>query len=321
MGKGRAHHAHPSERSTMGKAETGTQSSGQPDVRRNRRPVIAVIAGAVVLALVIAGLNLAGFISLPFLPKSPELVLLRAIGDVAYDGTFDVVANADTDAELNIEAFGQEAKSNIRLAATATGTACDFDANDPSKLKIPDGVFAADFTLALDAGFLEGETGNLHASGTFDLILAEGEVNYRLQEPIDYEGTIQFDATALAGEEKKAMMRSIGLSDIHGMKMEGDLVTFTVSTASLDTSAAPEILKGLLQQVGIDLVDAQTNLSDLDVSVDLGTAGSVRAHVTGAMDMLAQGRKSVDLPSLLPSVPIDINLKLNVPIDIEFVLS
>lgn len=320
MGKGRAHHAHPSERSAMGKAEAGNQGSGQPDARKNRRPVIAATAGAVVLALVIAGLNLAGFISLPFLPKSPELVLLRAIGDVAYDGTFDVVANADTDAELNIEAFGQEAKSNIRLAATATGTAYDFDANDPSKLKIPDGVFAADFTLALDAGFLEGETGNLHASGTFDLVLAEGEINYRLQEPIDYEGTIQFDTTALAGE-KRAMMRSIGLSDIHGMKMEGDVVSFTVSTASLDTSAAPEILKGLLQQVGIDLVDAQTNLSDLDVSADLGTAGSVRAHVTGAMDMLAQGRKNVDLPSVLPSVPIDINLKLNVPIDIELVLS
>ena len=305
----------------MGKTETGNQSSGQPDVRKSRRPVIAVITGVVVLALAIAGLNLAGFISLPFLPKSPEIVLLRAIGDVAHDGTFDVVANADTDAGLSLEAFGQEAKSKVRLAATATGTACDFDANDPSKLKIPDGVFAADFTLALDVGFLEGETGNLHACGTFDLVLAEGEINYHLQEPISYGGTIQFDASTLVGQEKKAMMRGIGLSDIHDMKMEGDVVTFTVNTASLDTSAAPEILREVLRQVGIDLVDAQPNLSDLDVSVDLGTAGSVRAHVTGAMDMAAQGRKSVDLPSVLPSVPIDINIKLNVPIDVELVFS
>ncbi len=305
----------------MGKAETGNQSGVQPDVRKNRWPVVAAIAGAVVLALTIVGLNFAGFISLPFLPKSPELVLLRALGDVAHDGTFDIVANADTDTELNVEAFGQEATSNVRLAATATGTACDFDVNDPSKLKIPDGVFSADFTLALDVGFLEGETGNLHASGTFDLVLAEGEINYRLQEPIDYRATIQFDASALSGEEKRALMRSMSLSDIHDMKMEGDVVTFAVNTASLDTSAAPEILGRLLHQVGIDLVDAQTNVSDLDVSVDLGTAGSVRARVTGTMNMLAQGRKSVDLPSVLPSVPIDINLKLNVPIDIELVFS
>ena len=63
----------------------------------NRKPAIAAIVGAVVLLLAIAGLNFAGYINLPFLPKSPELVLLRAIDDVANDGTFDVVAIADTD--------------------------------------------------------------------------------------------------------------------------------------------------------------------------------------------------------------------------------
>lgn len=305
----------------MDKVETDNQNGGNTDARKNRRFVIAAITGAVVLVLAIVGLNLAGFISLPFLPKSPEIVLLRAIGDVAHDGTFDVVANADTDAELSAAALGQEATGNVRLTATAAGTAFDFDANDPSQLRIPDGTFAADFTLALNVGFLGGETGNLHASGTFDLALADGQVNYHLQEPIDYSGIIQFDTNALMGEEKRATMRSIALSDIHDMKMEGDTVTFTVSTASLDTSAAPETLQEILQLADIDLVDAQTNLSDLDVSVDLGTAGLVRAHVTGTMDMTAKGRKKVDLPSVLPSVPIDIDIKLSVPIDIELVLS
>ena len=309
----------------MEKAGTNNQDGGQPDMRKKRWPVIAAIAGAVILVLAIAGLNLAGFISLPFLPKSPELVLLRALDDVSHDGTFGVVANADTDAELRIEALGQEATSNIRFAATATGTACDFDANDPSKLKISDGSFAADFMLALDVGFLEGETENLHASGVFDMSLAEGLVNYHLQEPIDYGGTIQFDTDALLskvkGEEKKALMRSIGLNDIHDMKMEGDTVTFTVSTASLDTGIASEILKNILQKADIEMTNAQTNLSDLDVSIDLGSTGSVRGRVIGTMDTTAHGRKSVDLPSVLPSVPIDIDFKLNVPIDVEVVLS
>ena len=69
------------------------------------------------------------------------------------------------------------------------------------------------------------------------------------------------------------------------------------------------------------MMSAQTNLSDLDVRVDLGTTGSVRARVTGTMDMTAKCQKRMDLPSVLPTVPIDIDLKLNVPIDIELVLS
>lgn len=281
------------------------------------------------LALAIAGLNLAGFISLPFLPKSPEIVLLRAIGDVAHDGTFDVVANADTDAGLSLEAFGQEAKSNVRLAATATGTACDFDANDLSKLNIPDGSFAADCTLALDVSFFEGETENLHAAGTFDLALANGEICYHLQEPIDFEGAIQFDTSALAVEKTKAMKRSIALSDkssidlsdIHDMKIDGDVVTFTVSTASLDTSAACDLLEEILRPTGIEVVSAEANLSDFDVSVDLGIAGSVRGRATGTMGMTAHCVERVDLPSWLPSVPIDIGLAISVPIDIEIALS
>ncbi len=305
----------------MDKAETDNQKSRSSDACKNCRPVIAAIAGVFVLVLAVVGLNLVGLISLPFLPKSPELVLLRAIGDVAHDGTFDVVADADTDAELSIEALGQEAKSNVRLTATATGTAYDFDANDPSKLKIPDGAFAVDTMFALDVGFLQGETENLHASGTFDLALDDEVINYHLQEPFDYEGVIQFDTQALMGQENRVMMRGIALSDIHDMKMEGDKVTFTVNTASIDTSTVPDALKEILQLVDIDLVDAQTNLSNLDVSVDLGTPSSVRAHVTGTMDVTAQGRKRVDLPLALPVVPVNIDLKINVPIDINFVLS
>lgn len=306
----------------MEKTETDSQSNGQPDERKNHGPaIVAAIVGVVVLVLAIVGLNLAGFISVPLLPKSPEIVLLRAIDDVAHDGTFDLVANADTDAELRIEAFEQEATSNIRLAATATGTAYDFDANDLSKLKIPNGSFTADSTLALDVGFLEGETGNLHAAGTFDLVFAEGEINYDLQEPFQYKGTIQFDPHEFLGDNKKAMSRSIGLRDINNMKMEGDVITFTVSSSSFDTSAVPELLKEILRPTGIDVVDAETNLSDLDVRVDLGTAGSVRARVTGTMSMTARGEKNVDLPMGLPTVPLDIGLKLNVPIDIELVLS
>ena len=297
------------------------QDDGQPGMRKNRKPVIAAIAGAIVLVLALAGLNLVGFISLPFLPKSPEIVLLRALNDIANDGTFGIVANADTDVELSAELLGQEAVSNIRLAATATGTARDFDADDPSKLKIPDGSFNADCTLALDAGLLEGETGNLHASGTFDLALAEGELNYYLKEPIQYEGTIQFDTSALLGSQKQMLKRSINLNDIEDMKMEGDTVTFTVNTSSIDTSVAIEMLKGILQPADIDVVDPKTNLSNLDVSVDLSTPELVRAHVTGQMDMTAIGRKKVALHSMLPSVPVDTNLKISVPIDIEFTLS
>lgn len=305
----------------MEKEDTSNQNGEQVPVRKNHRPIVAVIAGAVVLVLVIVGLNLAGFISLPFLPKSPQLVLLRAIDGVARDGTFGVNANVDTDAELNVEALEHEARSNLRLNATATGTACDFDANDLSKLTIPDGSFAADFTLALDIGFLEGESENVHASGTFNFALGEGVINYRLKEPIDYEGSIQFDTSALLGGEKRALMRSIGLNDIHDMRLKGDVVTFTVSTASLDTSVAAEILKEILQRADIEMLNAQTNLSDLDVSVDLGSAGSVRGHVVGTMDMTAQARKNVDLPSVLPNVPIDITLRANMPIDVEIVLS
>lgn len=326
---GRACRTQPSERSTMEKAETSNQSGAQPDVRKNRWPVVAAIAGAVVLALAIVGLNFAGLISLPFLPKSPELVLLRAVGDVAHDGTFDVVANADTDAELSIESLGQKAASNVHLTATAAGMARDFDANDLSKLNIPDGSFAADCTLALDVGFFEGETENLHAAGTFDLALADGEICYHLQEPIDFEGAIQFDTSALAVEKTKAMKRSIALSDkssidlsdIHDMKIDGDVVTFTVSTASLDTSAACDLLEEILRPTGIEVVSAEANLSDFDVSVDLGTAGSVRGRVTGTMGMTAHGVERVDLPSWLPSVPIDIGLAISVPIDIEIALS
>jgi hypothetical protein len=305
----------------MEKSETDNQNGKQVSARKMRWPVATAITGAVAIVLAIVGLNLAGFISLPFLPKSPEIVLLRAINDIAQDGTFGVVANADTDAELNIEALEHEATSNLRLNATATGMACDFDMNDLSKLTIPDGSFEADFTLALDAGFLEGETENLHSSGAFDLALGEGVINYHLQEPVDHEGVIRFDTSALLGGEKKAMMRSIGLSDIHDMKMEGDIVTFTVSTASLDTSVASEVLKEILQRAGIEMLNAQTNLSDLDVSVDLGTVGSVRGNVIGTMDMTAQARKNVDLPAMLPNVPIDIDLKISVPIDVKLVLS
>ena len=84
----------PMKESPMNKVETDNQSSvqpdaqpvgqpvvqddGQPGMRKNRKPVIAAIAGAIVLVLALAGLNLVGFISLPFLPKSPEIVLLRA---------------------------------------------------------------------------------------------------------------------------------------------------------------------------------------------------------------------------------------------------
>ena len=288
---------------------------------KNYKPVIAAIVGALVLALVVVGLNFAGFIRLPFLPKSPEIALLRALDDVSHDGKIDLVANGDTDAELSLGALGQEATGNIRLAATATGTLCDFDVNDLYKMNIPDGSFTTDFTLGVDVGILEGETDNLHASGTFDLAVAEGEINYNLQEPLQHSGTIRFDPHALLGDEKKAMRRSIALSDIYDMKMEGDVITFTVSTASFDTSDIPKTLKEILITLGVDVVDEETNLSDLDVSVDLGTAGLVSAHATGTLNIKASGVKRVDLPVASLSIPLNTELEINVPIDVELMLS
>ena len=294
------------------------------------KPIIAIVVAVVVVLAVLTGLNLAGITNIPFLPRNPAIALARSLDNVTHDGKFDIAVKADSDAELTVDLNGQKVKCDVDLALDADGTARDFDNRDLTKLTITDGDFAADTALSYNIGPLNGKTDDLHSAGTFNLTVAKGTLDYALKQPVSYEGTLMFDPRALMGTGQGGSggsggsgdgSGSLSLQDIKDVKMEGDVISFTLNATSLSSDDAAELLGGILQPVGATAENAKAEVSDLNVRIDLGTPNSVRANVIGTMKMSAHGKMSGDLPLDLPNIPLEADLELLIPLDIGLVIS